>query len=227
MQGVRFHQAQNDENGVYNAGGIKSFGKINNDENGSSYGLGTGFGTPMTSSKPTTRRALGNITNQGLKSSQILAGKTPLETLHPNKRLGKVEREAKSQAKLSQRQQQKVNVSTTTQVEDKLDEVSEMGVERLYGKGWDQQERDRVARQDEEINARVETFTEIAKRNWSTFYPYWNDPLASWKPGKCEKENLPSLPSPVKCPQSHCVGSNTIFEDNDADLFLPDVGDDF
>ena len=175
MQGVRFLQTQRDENGVYNTSNIKSFGKTNNDENGSNYGLGTGFGTPKTSSKPTTRRALGNITNQGLKSSQILTGKTPLEALHPNKRLGKVEREATSKPQLQARQQpqqQKVTI-LSTHGDERLEEVSVNGVENLYGNSWEQQERERVAREDEEISARVDAFTNMVKRNWSTFYPHW------------------------------------------------------
>jgi len=54
-----------------------------------------------------------------------------------------------------------------------------------------------------------------------------NDPLTSWQAGKLEKENLPLLPSPVKCSQSDCVGKHSLFEDKETDVYLPDVDDDF
>ena len=121
--------------------------------------------TPKAGIPPSARKALGNITNKGLEASNILPGKTPAGSV-ARKALGNLTNAAapSSNAQAATKSQQ---------LEDRINKLAQDGVEKLAGKGWDDLEKEREVRAEEEIVQKVSAMAALGRRNLPTFYPDW------------------------------------------------------
>ena len=168
MQGLRPLQAHQDENSGIMARSVlpgKSFGG----EEARSGALGP-MKTPL-GGMPSARKALGNITNNGLHASNILHEKTAAAGPVARKPLGNVFTTSKAQSKEAAPVQ--ATAQAVSSSEDRIAKLAEDGVETMFGKGWEDLEIDREARVDEEISQRLSAMASFGRRGLPTYYPHW------------------------------------------------------
>eukprot|EP00887_Chlorella_sp_A99_P002110 scaffold21.g2110.t1 len=202
--------------------------------------LRAGKGTPGLG-LASARKALGNITNRAAPDAEnTLPGKTPAAGAAPRRALGDITNantsleaqapragpaDKPAAAEPSCRRAEPVG-ATTAVGSCWAEEYAVDGVERLAGRGWEALERDRTARQDDEISARLGALASFSARSMPSFFPLWDAGLDSlWQPGQLRKDAVPSLPpSPVALARRG--GGLAVLADADLGqpLELPDVG---
>jgi hypothetical protein len=164
MQGLRPLQAHQDENsGLMSRNTLpgKSFGG----EEGRNGAMGP-MKTPKGAGMPSARKALGNITNNGLHAANILPGKTPAGGTVARKPLGNVTNSKPAPAHA-------VLTTKTVSNEDRIAKLAEDGVESSFGKGFADLEQDKEDRLDEEISQRLAAMASLGRRGLPTYYPHW------------------------------------------------------
>lgn len=161
MQGLRPLQAHQDENSGFVARNSLP-GKAFGGEDGRSAGLG-GLKNAKTG-MPSARKALGNITNRG-GLDNILPGKAPTGSV-ARKPLGPVFNEVAKGAITASAQAIRPN-------DERISKLMQDGVEKMAGKGWDELEREREARMDQEITDRLAAVASFGRRGLPTYYPHW------------------------------------------------------
>jgi len=161
MQGLRPLRAHQDENSDLIARNTlpgKSFGG----EEGC-HGVNGPMKTPKGAGMPSARKALGNITNNGLHAKNVLPGKTPAAGSVARKPLGNISNLKAAPAQATTRE--------VASAEDRIAKLAEDGVEKSFGKGWEDLERGREDRLDEEISQRLSAMAALGHR--PTYYPHW------------------------------------------------------
>lgn len=159
MQGLRARTVQQDENHGQTFLGAKSYA-----DNLPENAPGSVRATPM-AGMPLNRRALGNITNRGLNNSNIHTEKTPLQRPGATKGLGNPEVGSTKPSRTKAQPD-----TQTAQNADRIAALAADGVEKLYGKGWEELERDGEFREDEEILQRVSAMSSVGL---PTYFPLW------------------------------------------------------
>lgn len=185
-----------DENalaGLHRAGGVKG---------GGLGGLGGEAGGAKALAKgtpgfPAVRKALGNITNRGggLDAENAPPGKTPAAGAAPRRALGDITNS--SAAGSVQRQQLKAPTAGLAPQQavqppaavaaaapapaSRADGLAEGGAERCFGRGWQQLERDRLAREDEESSRRLAALAAYPGRGLPNFFPLWVSEETGWQ----------------------------------------------
>ena len=176
-----------DENalaGLHRPGGVKGgLGGLGGEAGGTKA---LGKATP---GFPAVRKALGNITNRGggLDAENAPPGKTPAAGAAPRRALGDITNS--SAAGSVQRAQVKAPAATGLAPQqaaqpaaaaaaaaapaDRAEVLAEGGVERCFGRGWQQLERERVAREDEESSRRLAALAAFPGRGLPNFFPLW------------------------------------------------------
>ncbi len=163
MQGLRPLQAHQDENSGLMARNTLS-GKSFGGEEGRNGAMGP-MKTPLGAGMPSARKALGNITNNGLHAANILPGKTAGAGTVARKPLGNVTNSKPAPAQAM--------TKAVSAAEDRLAKLAEGGVETAFGKGWGGLERDREDRIDDEISERLTAMASLGSRGLPTYYPHW------------------------------------------------------
>ena len=156
MQGLRPVQAHQDENSGFISRGPMPGKAFGNEEN-----------RPTTLKDATNglasaRKALGNITNNqagfpGLQQQPSV-----------RKAMGPALRPSTSTLPTPGI----TTTTTTAKQQDRIDRLAQDGVEKLAGKGWDELERDREMREDEEISQRLLALVH-RHRHVPTYFPHW------------------------------------------------------
>jgi hypothetical protein len=160
MQGLRPLQAHQDENS-----GLMARNTLPGKSFGGEEGRNGVMGPTKTPKGAAARKALGNITNHGLHATNILSGKTPAAGSVARKPLGNDTRLNVAPAQ-----------ATTQEVasaEDRIAKLAEDGVERSFGKTWEDLESGREDRVDEEISQRLSAMASLGRRGLPTYYPHW------------------------------------------------------
>lgn len=166
MQGLRPLEAHQDENsGAVLRSNFK--GGLGFGDTGRSAGFGA-KGTPH-GNAPSARKALGNITNHGFQGV-ALPGKTPVNTVR--KALGNITNAGVAGADARPAPMGAV-ACKAWDVEQRIDELSAGGVEKLAGKGWKDLEREREAQADAEILQRATALAAYGKRALPNYFPAW------------------------------------------------------
>ncbi|KAI7844157.1 hypothetical protein COHA_002292 [Chlorella ohadii] len=96
----------------------------------------------------------------------------------------------------------------------RADVLAEGGVERCFGRSWQQLERDRLAREDEESSRRLAALAAYSGRGLPNFFPLWG--AAGSQAQVLQKDVLPSPPASPLAKQPLSAGLL-------ADLSLPDT----
>ncbi len=146
---------------------------------------------------PTVRKALGNITNRsgGLDAENAPPGKTPAAGAAPRRALGDITNSTaagsvqraqhKAPAVVGLAPQQAVQPPTAAAAAaaapaSRADVLAEGGVERCFGRSWQQLERDRLAREDEESSRRLAALAAYPGRGLPNFFPLWVSRRVAW-----------------------------------------------
>ncbi len=132
---------------------------------------------------PSLRKALGNITNRGgFDPENVAPGKTPAAGTAPapaRRALGDITNSNAAVPASLPRTAQKPAVHPTAQQtvaaqpRTRLDELAEGGVEQCAGRGWEALERDRLAREDADIQRRLAALASYPARPLPNFFPLW------------------------------------------------------
>lgn len=133
---------------------------------------------------PGLRKALGNITNRGHDAENAPPGKTPAGAgpAPARRALGNITNSAAPSSSMPHGMQQKAaaalqqplaEAAAAAQPPSRADLLAEGGVERCFGQGWEELERGRVAREDEESTARLAALASYPARGLPNFFPLW------------------------------------------------------
>jgi hypothetical protein len=182
MQGLHPLAAHQDENGS-----TMLFRALNGKNAGAEPSA-----TPM-AGMPSARKALGNITNRGFDAENAPPGKTPGLTVR--KALGNITNGPASTLKPLQRAAAP-EAALASAPADRVEALAAGGVERQMGKGWEELERDREARGDDEIALRLGAFAALAQRSLPTFYPLW---VSGGRPDARQLQQLLCAPNLSRC----------------------------
>ncbi|PRW57261.1 hypothetical protein C2E21_3934 [Chlorella sorokiniana] len=223
-----------DENalaGLHRAGGVKGGGL--GGEAGGAKALGK-----ATPGFPTMRKALGNITNRGGGLDENAPpGKTPAAGAAPRRALGDITNS--SAAGSVQRAQLKAPVAAGLAPQqavqppaaaaaaaaapaDCADALAEGGVERCFGRGWQQLERERLAREDEESSRRLAALAAFPGRGLPNFFPLWGA-VGMSQQQVLQKDALPSPPASPLAQRPPSAGLPDLSLPDTIDVALPDV----
>lgn len=192
MQGLRpYTQDENALAGLHRPAALKA-APLGGDAALGGLGAKKGGGFPV----PGVRKALGNITNRGgFDPENIAPGKTPTAGAAPapaRRALGDITNSnATAPASLLRTTQKPAaqpaaQQTAAAQPRSRLDELAEGGVERLAGRGWEELERDRLAREDDDIQRRLAALANYSARPLPNFFPLWvRRPRACWPACSC------------------------------------------
>ncbi|KAL4452350.1 hypothetical protein ABPG75_008012 [Micractinium tetrahymenae] len=235
MQGLRpYTQDENALAGLHRPAALKA-APLGGEPGLGGLGAKKAAGFPL----PGARKALGNITNRGgFDPENTAPGKTPVAgaaPAPPRRALGDItnsnaaapaslRRTAQKPAAAQPEAQQTAAAAAAAvaQPRSRLDELAEGGVERLAGRGWEALERDRLAREDAEIQGRLAALASYPARPLPNFFPLWG---AGGMERALKKDVLPTPPaSPAKQTGATAgLGSLAMPDLGDPALALPDV----
>ncbi|GAB4818941.1 hypothetical protein N2152v2_005987 [Parachlorella kessleri] len=191
MQGLRPSSFQQDENSLAHMHRGAAVGKA-------------AFGGEGTLSLPGQRKALGNITN--LAGGKDVGNGGPSKTpaaAGPRRALGDITNTTKVKV-LQPRtggaeKPAGLRPATTARPASRVDALAEGGVERLAGKTWQQQEVERLEREDAEISQRLLAWAALGKRSLPTYFPLWA-PATTLGNLSLQREEQPALPPSPRMP---------------------------
>ena len=176
-----------DENalaGLHRGGGVKGAAGRGGEAGGAQA---LAKGTP---GFPGVRKALGNITNRGggLDAENAPPGKTPAAGAAPRRALGDITNSSaagslqrplqhKAPAAAGPAPQQAAQPHAAAEAAaapaSRAEALAQGGVERCFGRGWEQLERERLAREDEESSRRLAALAAFPGRALPNFFPLW------------------------------------------------------
>ena len=167
MQGLRPFTFQQDENSLAHMHRGAAVGKA-------AFGGEGALGLSL----PGQRKALGNITNRagGKDAGNGGPSKTPAAA-GPRRALGDITNTAQVK-ELQPRtgaaeKPAGLRPATTARPASRVNALAEGGIERVAGKTWQQQEQERLEREDAEIDQRLLAHAALGKRSLPTFFPLW------------------------------------------------------
>jgi hypothetical protein len=163
MQGLRQLVHQDENSGLF--GGLAS--KL---QGGGSDRLSKDAGSAS------TRKALGNITNRALQpgADGRLPGKTPA-TKSGRPALGDLTNASAAKAggtQAAKPREEAQHTAASCSLDSRASQYASDGVERRAGKGWEQLERERAEREEDEIDARLASLASAPLSHLPSFFPW-------------------------------------------------------